>query len=201
VKTVLQKNRLYLYLLQNGYKSPKNNLIDLIYNFTNAYCEILCFKNVLQNGCCHFDEIGRENCFTCFSLFVAPVKKIKFKIENNVNYEIGRENCFTGYKYPKNNLIELIYNFTNAYCEILCFENVLQNCCRFDKIDHCYFDEIGHDESGRYESGRYESGRENCFTVFVVVFVFDIGRLFDDWRDWPLLDGGSGNKELQNVRK
>ena len=72
VKTVLQKNRLYLYLLQNGYKSPKNNLIDLIYNFTNAYCEILCFKNVLQNGCCHFDEIGRENCFTCFHCSSLP---------------------------------------------------------------------------------------------------------------------------------
>ena len=31
-------------------------------------------------------------------------------------------------------LLELIYNFTNVYCKIWCFKNVLQNGCRFDKV-------------------------------------------------------------------
>ena len=130
-------------VLQNGFKYPKNNVVELIYNFTNAYCEI-CFKNVLQNGCC-FDKIGR-----C-----------------HVD-EIGRENCFTGYKYPKNNLIELIFNFTNAYCEISAVAVFwllpFFGCCRFDKIGHCHFDEIG-------EIGLPQYGRKTFAFVFVVVFV------------------------------
>ena len=49
-------------VLQNGYKYPKNkkkvlqSVIELIYNFTNAYCEILCLKN----GRCHFNEIDQK---------------------------------------------------------------------------------------------------------------------------------------------
>ena len=64
----------------------------------------------------------------CFVLFCLE----KLKIENNVNYE--KKVLQNGYKYPKNNAIELIYNFTNVYCKIWCFKNVLQNGCRFDKV-------------------------------------------------------------------
>ena len=88
-------------VLQNGYKYPKNNVIELIYSFINAFCEILCFKN--ETGRCHFDEIGHENCFT------------------------GKTFVFVNYEKKE---LQNGYNFTNAYCEILCFKNEIgrENC-------------------------------------------------------------------------
>ena len=53
--------------------------------------------------------------------FIALVKS-EIKIENNVNYV--KKVLQNVHKYPQNNVIELIYNFTNAFCEIWCFKNV-----------------------------------------------------------------------------
>ena len=41
-------------VLQNVHKYPQNSVIELIHYFTNAFCEIWCFKN-------GFDKIGLKN--------------------------------------------------------------------------------------------------------------------------------------------
>ena len=62
------------------------------------------------------------------------IERLTLKIEKNVNKteidHIGAYLC--GYKYPKSSVVELLYSFTNVYCENLCFKN-----------GHCHFNEIG----------------------------------------------------------
>ena len=75
-------------VLQNGCKHPQNNFIELIYNYTNAYCEILCFKNL------NF-QIGRSRPIS--SGFLAIFDSISLnKVLNKVQ---------NGCKYPKNSFL------------------------------------------------------------------------------------------------
>ena len=93
-------------VLQNGHKYPKNNIIELIYHFTNVYCEI----------CCHgrsggFDGLFTKNVYKNVSIsplrLVSPLRRLEIEIEKNVNYE--KKVLQNGCKYTQDSTTLLFF--------------------------------------------------------------------------------------------